>query len=51
MGKLKVLYFLYQYPQISQRYVENELDALGDDYEVTIVAANPPDATYQRHRP
>ncbi len=51
MGKLKVLYFLHQYPQISQTYVENEISALGDDYEVTVIAANPPDASYANHRP
>jgi hypothetical protein len=51
MGKLKVLYFLYQYPQISQTYVENEISALGDDYDVTIVAARAADATYRKHRP
>lgn len=51
MGKLKVLYFLHQYPQISQTYIENEIRALGDDYEVTVIAANPPDASYKNHRP
>jgi glycosyltransferase involved in cell wall biosynthesis len=51
MGKLKVLYFLHQYPQLSQTYVENEIRALGDDYDVTIVAANPADATYKNHLP
>ncbi len=51
MGKLKVLYFLYQYPQISQTYIENEISALGDDCDVTIVAAKPADATYEKHRP
>jgi hypothetical protein len=51
MGKFKVLYFLYQYPQISQTYIENEIRALGEDYDVTIVAAKPADATYKNHRP
>jgi hypothetical protein len=51
MGKLKVLYFLYQYPQISQTYIENEIAALGGDCDVTIVAAKPADATYRNHRP
>jgi glycosyltransferase involved in cell wall biosynthesis len=50
MGK-RVLYLLHQYPQASQTYVENELRALGPEFEPIIVAAFDPDEHSADHLP
>ena len=42
-GKLKVLYVLERYAQISETYIENEVQALGDAYNPRVVAIVIPD--------
>lgn len=41
--KIKVLYFLERYAQISETYIENEIRALGDDYKVRVLSLVNPD--------
>ncbi|HZG40547.1 MAG TPA: glycosyltransferase [Nodosilinea sp.] len=51
MRKLSVLYIIRGYPQISQTYIKTELEAISDNYEVTIVSRQPSDIPYQEHLP
>lgn len=57
--KLKVLYVLANYPQLSQTYIKNEIDTLANQYEIKIVALSGPSlttkkqpyTTYMNHQP
>ncbi|HSL58001.1 MAG TPA: hypothetical protein VK866_09185 [Acidimicrobiales bacterium] len=46
-----ILYILKEYPQISQTYIEAELRALEDSYDVTIVTRRGPDIAFSEHHP
>jgi hypothetical protein len=50
-NKPRVLFLLKEYPQISQTYIKNEIEALEQDYEVKIVTRKGPDIPYDNHRP
>ncbi|MEQ5787966.1 hypothetical protein J3454_08690 [Erythrobacter sp. NFXS35] len=50
-NKPRVLFLLKEYPQISQTYIKNEIEALEQDYEVRIVTRKGPDIPYDNHRP
>lgn len=50
-NKPRVLFLLKEYPQISQTYIKNEIEALADDYEIRIVTRKGPDIAYRNHRP
>ena len=47
----RVLFLLKEYPQISQTYIKNEIEALEDDYEIGIVTRKGPDIPFANHRP
>ncbi|NEQ05166.1 MAG: glycosyltransferase family 4 protein [Moorea sp. SIO4E2] len=51
MNKLRVTYVLSHYPQISETYIESELEAIWDDFEIQIISMTPAYATYQKHFP
>ncbi|MBW4647120.1 MAG: hypothetical protein KME06_00235 [Kastovskya adunca ATA6-11-RM4] len=51
MKKASVMYIIRGYPQISQTYVKTELEAIHDDYDVTIVSRKPSNVPYQNHFP
>ncbi|MDK3159712.1 glycosyltransferase [Kamptonema cortianum] len=51
MKKASVLYIIRGYPQISQTYVKTELEAVYEDYEVTIVSRKPSDVPYRNYYP
>jgi glycosyltransferase involved in cell wall biosynthesis len=38
MSKTRILYILRQYPQISETYIQSEMDALKDDYDLKIIS-------------
>ena len=40
--KKRVLYVLWTYPQLSQTYIQNEIEALNRDYDVHVVALSKP---------
>ena len=46
----RVMLLLKEYPQISQTYIKNEIEALEDDYEIQIVTRKGPDIPYDNHR-
>lgn len=47
----RVLYVLRHYPQISETYIQVEIDALRPDHDIRIVATRVPDVAYRRHDP
>jgi hypothetical protein len=49
--KLRVLYVLANYPQLSQTYIKNEIEALLEEYEVDIVALSGPNPSSQDQQP
>ena len=52
-GKMRVLYVLWTFPQLSQTYIKNEIEALAGDYEIDVMAlkkANLPYRTRQHYR-
>jgi len=51
MNKLRVLYILHHFPQISETYIRSELEALSDECEIRIVSLSEADYAYQNHLP
>ena len=51
MKKVSVMYIVTDYPQISQTYIKTELEAIYDDYDVTIVSRDLSDIPYENHFP
>ncbi|WP_199305658.1 glycosyltransferase [Pseudanabaena sp. FACHB-2040] len=51
MKKASIFYIIRGYPQISQTYIKSELEAVYDDYEITIVSRQPSDIPYQNSYP
>lgn len=49
--RARIVYLLQRYPQISQTYIKNEIDAVCDDYEIEILCRRPADVGYARHHP
>jgi hypothetical protein len=50
MDKLRILYVLGEYPQISQTYIESEFDAIQDECDVKVIALNKPNLEYKNHK-
>jgi glycosyltransferase involved in cell wall biosynthesis len=51
MNKLRVLYILHHFPQISETYIRSEIEALQDGYDLRIVSLNRADYPYSNHAP
>ncbi|HEX8500635.1 MAG TPA: hypothetical protein VF659_08595 [Pyrinomonadaceae bacterium] len=51
MKKARVMYVLEQYPAISETYIKNEMEAVGDDYEIAVISARRAQTTYRNHFP
>ncbi|MGR8919472.1 MAG: glycosyltransferase [Gammaproteobacteria bacterium] len=55
MSKPRVMYVLRQYPQVSETYVQTEIDAVSEDFEVIVIALNDAakigNTAYQQHNP
>lgn len=49
--KPRVLYILWSYPQISETYILNEIEAMMDHYNIFVVCRYPADAPATRHVP
>ena len=49
MDKPRILYILPHYPQISERYMQVEINALRDEYEIKIISLKEPDLSYKNH--
>ena len=49
-GRPRILYVLHQYPQVSETYIQTEIDALRPDYDITVVSLTDSDlATEDEH--
>lgn len=46
-NKMRVLYVLWTFPQLSQTYIKNEIEALADDYDIDVVALKKPNLPYE----
>jgi len=44
--KIRVLYVVRRFPQLSETYIKNEIEALGDAYEVRVISLNRYDTPY-----
>jgi glycosyltransferase involved in cell wall biosynthesis len=49
--KQKILVVVQEYPQVSETYIKNELDALDGDYDVELLALTPGNYPYRSRRP
>jgi len=50
--KPKIFYVLFEFPQISQTYIKNEIDLLSEQYEIYVAALKHPNIAYpteQKH--
>ncbi|MBW2396978.1 MAG: hypothetical protein JRG95_22240, partial [Deltaproteobacteria bacterium] len=51
MCKPSVLYVLEKYPQISETYIKTELEAVRDEYDITVVSRYKANVSYENHLP
>ena len=51
MSKLRVLYILHHFPQISETYVRSEIEAVSDQCDVRVIALHEADSPYRNHAP
>src|SRR5229473_5142655 len=51
MDKPRVMYVVECYPAITETYIQAEIDALRDDYEIRIVALHSAEYPNQSHHP
>lgn len=49
--KIRILYVLANYPQLSQTYVKNEIEALMQDFDINIIALDGPDLNSKVYQP
>ena len=49
--KPRVMYLVRNFPQVTQTYIKNEIDALWDDYEISLISLTHPNVPYKRHIP
>jgi hypothetical protein len=51
MSKLRVMYVLYQYPQISETYIRSEIEAIRDECELRIFSLRRANAPFKNPEP
>jgi hypothetical protein len=51
MNKLRVLYILHHFPQISETYIRSEIEALQNECEIKVVSLCQADYSYRNHVP
>ena len=49
--KKKILVVVQEYPQVSETYIKNELDALADNHDLELVTLSPGNYPYRSRRP
>ena len=47
----RILYILKEYPQLSETYIQTEIDAVKNDYEIRIITTHTADRPYKNHDP
>jgi hypothetical protein len=51
MSKLRVLYLVHHFPQISETYIRSEIEALTAECDIRVVSLNRADKEYRNHHP
>ncbi|MGB7442276.1 MAG: glycosyltransferase [Coleofasciculaceae cyanobacterium] len=51
MEKMRAIYIIKQFPQLSETYVKSEIEAVQDECEVLVIGLNYPDVPYKNHAP
>ncbi|MCC2671831.1 MAG: hypothetical protein K0Q72_4302 [Armatimonadetes bacterium] len=51
MSKLRVLYIVQEFPQISETYIKSEIEAIQDECEVLVISMFDADVAYADHAP
>ncbi|HWP92267.1 MAG TPA: hypothetical protein VNN20_08740 [Thermodesulfobacteriota bacterium] len=51
MNKLRVMYILRDFPQLSHTYEKNEIEAVKDECDIRIIAMKRPNISYKNHVP
>src|SRR5947207_4262761 len=46
--KPRVLYIVRNFPQISQTFIRSEIEALQDDYDISVISLSEPNVPYKR---
>ena len=49
MNKIRVLYLVKQFPQISETYIRSEIEAVSDECDVRVITFLEADAPYASH--
>ena len=49
--KQRILVNVQEYPQVSETYIKNELDALDETYEAELLSLRPGNCPYRSRRP
>jgi hypothetical protein len=47
----RLMYIVRNFPQISQTYIRSEIEALRDEWEISVVTLTKPNVPYRRHVP
>lgn len=50
-AKPRVMYIVRNFPQVTQTYIKNEIEALWDEYEISLISLTHPNVPYKRHIP
>jgi glycosyltransferase involved in cell wall biosynthesis len=51
MTRTRALYFLYQYPQISETYIKTEIESVRSSYDLRVLCLKTAKAPYRNHLP
>jgi hypothetical protein len=51
INKLRVMYVLRDFPQISHTYEKNEIEAVRDEFVIKVIAMKKPNIPYKNHAP
>ncbi len=51
MDRLRITYIVHHYPQISETYIQSEIESLAHDAKIQIISLEPPDISFSKHSP
>lgn len=51
MARPRVMYLVRNFPQVTQTYIKNEIQALQADHDISLISLTHPNAPYRRHIP
>ena len=50
-AKPRVMYIVRNFPQVTQTYIKNEIQALAGDHDISLISLTHPNVPYRRHIP